>query len=811
MKERRSEILGTMLLGFLLLLAAGCSTPSINTTPDKDNAVPTDVCTGDACSATADTIGDVKIEEMLPEDNKVPEVKDCAQCTTGTIKCDGSDGYFVCEDDDGCMQWAGKSTACGEQAHCVCEDEGGECEVKAGEECLCVADCEDKDCGNDGCGGSCGECEEGSACHPFNFVCEEISCSECESFCQQGDAECNGEEVSYCINVNADKPGCVECWLFDAVSEPCPSGQTCDSDAGACVCGGGVEACSDECCETVDHVCNVTDDCCLPDCEGKDCGSDGCGGSCGTCTDGTYCNDNACEDVCLSDDKCDKADKHICAGSDGFTVCEVICDACGEGGGICLQESEKVACADNEECQGGECVCIPSCEGKVCGSDGCEGSCGDCDTDNFEACIEGECKCDCEGQPTGAMCDLDTETEYASNCLATCAGATNLQKGPCPTCQDECTENEKAPMDICGFDMATYPNFCELKCLIGGVNCTSLNNCAEVLYPGACKPDCCEDQGCPGDYNPLCGSDGVTYCNKCALQVCGADANAEISCVGECLNPVACPDCADECEPACGLHDGKKKSFGNSCIMECQGGELLWEGECCLQCNEVEEWVCAAEGDTFKAHINDCFQNCQAPEQASLYEIPLLPNGDVWIGLCEDCKCDISVSEPVCGDDYFTYANSCALECAADSNPDNPPVGKVPICETECFTDECPCPPDTAGLPIPGQVGGDGIRGVCGADGNTYGNQCHAAMYGTFVVSQSWCGTCAAVCSDDAYLPVCCAGVTYANSCIADKCNDEINSGNDCLKGKCCIGNEDCDDANVDTVDTCNNGVCENI
>jgi hypothetical protein len=60
-------------------------------------------------------------------------------------------------------------------------------------------------------------------------------------------------------------------------------------------------------------------------------------------------------------------------------------------------------------------------------------------------------------------------------------------------------------------------------------------------------------------------------------------------------------------------------------------------------------------------------------------------------------------------------------------------------------------------------------------------------------------------------LPVCCAGVTYPNACIADKCNDEINPAEVCFKGKCCAENADCDDDNADTVDTCNNGVCENI
>ncbi len=810
MKKSRLKVLFTTLLGCIVLVALGCSTPSINTPEEDTKKPPEDACTGDGCAVTTDIAqgdGVVDPEDVKEEDEKGTDTVQCVTCPADTIKCEGADAYYVCV--DGC--WAEDSTDCGAQSTCVCGEDGAECGVDEGDECTCQPDCEDKVCGNDGCGGSCGACEEGWDCNELSFECVEISCSECESFCQDGDMECNGEEVSHCVNVNADKPGCVECWLFDDISEPCPGGQTCDSDVSACICSGGVAACGDECCDTVDYVCNAANECCEPQCEGKECGSDNCGGSCGSCDDGLYCNDNACEEVCL--DTCNEKDKKSCTGANAYTICEQICDTCGEGEGICLQSSDVINCGENEECQGGECVCIPDCSGKVCGSDGCEGSCGECDGDNFEKCSDdgSSCFCDCEGQPTGTMCDLATETEYASNCLGTCAGATELEKGPCPTCQDECTEQELNPMDICASDMTTFPNFCELKCQIGGPDCTALNNCPQVKYPGACKPDCCEDQGCSSDFNPLCGTDGVTYCNKCALQECGGDAGAEISCVGQCLDAVACPDCDDVCEPVCGLHNGDKKNYGSTCMMECEASELLWDGECCLHCDEFEQWVCAADGDLFKAHINDCFQNCQAPEQIALYEIPLLPNGDVWFDLCEDCKCDISDSEPVCGDDYFNYSSLCALECAANSNPENPPVGSVPICEGECFTDECPCPPETSGLPVAGQLGGDGIRGVCGADGNTYGNECHAAQYGTFVVSESWCASCAPLCEQDEYLPVCCAGVTYPNTCVADKCNDEIDPGVVCFKGMCCVEDGDCDDGNADTDDTCNNGVCENI
>ena len=86
--------------------------------------------------------------------------------------------------------------------------------------------CTGKNCGDDGCGGSCGICEEGSICN--NGVCCTPNCS--GKSC--GDNGCGGS------------------------CGTCPNGVTCNN---------GI--------------------CCNKNCAGKKCGDDGCGGSCGTCTD----------------------------------------------------------------------------------------------------------------------------------------------------------------------------------------------------------------------------------------------------------------------------------------------------------------------------------------------------------------------------------------------------------------------------------------------------------------------------------------------------------------------------------------------
>ena len=94
----------------------------------------------------------------------------------------------------------------------------------------CQPDCVGKTCGDDGCGGSCGVCED-------IYLCQ-------APVCQNG----------VCIYANK------------ANEMPCGDGMWCMN--GECVC--------------------------QPDCVGKTCGDDGCGGSCGVCDPIYTCVDGSC-------------------------------------------------------------------------------------------------------------------------------------------------------------------------------------------------------------------------------------------------------------------------------------------------------------------------------------------------------------------------------------------------------------------------------------------------------------------------------------------------------------------------------------
>ncbi|MGB0591738.1 MAG: DUF1566 domain-containing protein [Myxococcota bacterium] len=105
-------------------------------------------------------------------------------------------------------------------------------------------------CGDDGCGGSCGECDGGANCVTSQCLCTT------ETDTTTG---CHQDQV----------------WLFDSCGTPYYITNSC---------GFGCEngACLD----------------CVPECDGKACGDDGCGGNCGTCSGSENCDDGACVASC---------------------------------------------------------------------------------------------------------------------------------------------------------------------------------------------------------------------------------------------------------------------------------------------------------------------------------------------------------------------------------------------------------------------------------------------------------------------------------------------------------------------------------
>ena len=136
--------------------------------------------------------------------------------------------------------------------------------------------CTGKDCGDDGCGNSCGTCLEGQTCD--SGLCTGSACG-CEGI------ECGPDACGTTCGT-------------------CELGQTCD--AGQCIgtpCSCDTKQCGDDGCGNSCGTCPDGETCsdaglCEPECscDGKQCGDDGCGTLCGVCGDGTNCEDNQCVD-----------------------------------------------------------------------------------------------------------------------------------------------------------------------------------------------------------------------------------------------------------------------------------------------------------------------------------------------------------------------------------------------------------------------------------------------------------------------------------------------------------------------------------
>lgn len=461
-------------------------------------------------------------------------------CSSGNVVCgDGTverDGYCVLELEcgEGAVARDGECVSvgfacvpqCGDEV--VCGDDGcggscGECSEEApfclAGECVaeCTPRCDGRSCGGDGCGGSCGECSDGTSCASATGLCvpSEWTCSPsdfndgsfCDCECGTADPDCatEGASVRGCEMILATCNASNECvGGFDPAEWICPPETL--ADGGRCNCGCGIPDpdCQDAANTVigcVSGICNEDGTCaeCTPSCDGNACGDDGCGGSCGEC--------------------------------------------------------ESV---DAPFCREGQCVaeCVPDCEGKTCSDDGCNGVCGMCDsglTCQFGACSPPPPSLSCDGfcgerAPGGCSC--------AASCreAGDCCGDVLEQCGCQPDCQGKTCGD-----DGCGGTCGS--------CLDGEL-CDDAQQCVDDL----CEPDPCNGNGtcdptdgscsCLPKYSGVacdeCGAGRVGYPN-CTESMCdGLSCNGNGTCDPvdgscECLDGFAGADC-DQCAPGKGTY-----------------------------------------------------------------------------------------------------------------------------------------------------------------------------------------------------------------------------------------------------------------
>jgi len=362
----------------------------------------------------------------------------------------------------------------------------------------CTPDCAGKECGSDGCGGSCGTCAGDEICSQTGLC---VPDDECGDVTYAG--YCDGNTLVWCEDGKLYSADCalygdyVCQWVPENEGSYCVYQPPCEPDCGGKECGS--DGCGGSCgscaagltCQ--DGVC--TEGPCEPDCTGKQCGPDGCGGSCGACAAGLTCQDGVCtEEPCKPD----------CTGKQCGP------DGCGGSCG---------ACAEGLTCQGGTCTdqCTPDCVGRACGPDGCGGSCGDC--------------------PKDWSCDED-----AGACV----------KDPADDCGNIPSTGTCMPGQILAVCVSNQ--VVETDCTLTGELCSWVQEEGIYSCVAPCTPDCdgreCGSDGCDG----LCGDcpDG----QSCAAGACvdpgdedvtgGEDAGVEV------LTGASSSGCAVSARPAAG-------------------------------------------------------------------------------------------------------------------------------------------------------------------------------------------------------------------------------------------------------------------
>ena len=369
-------------------------------------------------------------------------------------------------------------------------------------------------------------------------------------------------------------------------------------------------------------------------------------------------------DTDVSDQICNPGSPDECDCADGVTTGTKTCNAAGLGWSACMncipEQDIKVQpdvadvkdpmvcdppCGEGLECQEGKCVCIPQCENKDCGDDGCGATCGDC-KQGFSCDDKNKCV-----PPTGDC--------YLKACMIDdhCKG--------CPNALNKCWADEHKCVECVPGSNTGCPE--GLKCSLSG-KCTA-KTCAT------------DAQGEP-TIECLLDSD----CEACSPkhQTCDVSTNKCVQCVGfadpSCLDSQYCVEgkCEPKCPSSCDLdNDCQFCQFGAT------GGEAAKPAKACNnhKCSECSAtWPCSADKvclpngvcyppcglpgpvqGTCDTH-EDCYY-CGDPKNPGAYECKKPVNDPNGHGTCfppaEGCE-DLGAGVAVLPEPYDQYTELCS-------------------------------------------------------------------------------------------------------------------------------------------------------
>ncbi|GFS87145.1 hypothetical protein NPIL_582581 [Nephila pilipes] len=270
---------------------------------------------------------------------------------------------------------------------------------------------------------------------------------------------------------------------------------------------------------------------------------------------------------------------------------------------------------------------------------------------------------------------------YTGECSSGANPCDSLQCGPYQNCDIDllgiatCQCDvvcEKAVRLVCGSDEQTYLNECEMR----KQGCLQKKS-IKLAYRGECgeRGPCfhyhcdfgalcvlkggiptCECPTCTEEFEPVCGTDGISYTNNCKLRREACEQKTEIA--------VAYSGLCTGCE-------NKRCEYYAVCESDGRG-----KGKCVCPktCIKVESLVCGTDEITY---LNECEMRVEACRKAQYVMVVSKGPCDLcqhvhckYGARCEEGKCVCptecpKVSETVCANDGVTYRNECEMRHAA--------------------------------------------------------------------------------------------------------------------------------------------------
>lgn len=330
-------------------------------------------------------------------------------------------------------------------------------------------------------------------------------------------------------------------------------------------------------------------------------------------------------------------------------------------------------------------------------------------------------------------------------------------------------------MPVCGCDGVTYSNACEA--IRAGVQVDHAGECVQLcdgflglpcddgefcLHPygtcngadvqGVCVP---VPNACPDVWMPVCGCDGQTYSNECEAVA----AQVQIAHQGECEPPfcdgfagIPC-DNGEFCLHPYGTCDWA--DVQGMCVPIPQGCPDVWIPVCGCDGNTYSNECDAIAAQVQIAHPGECAQVC-----GGFLGIPCHPGEFCKLPIGQ-CCCD---HQGVC----VTIPNAC-------------PENYDPVCGCDGVTYTNECHADAASVSIdhhgPCHQLCDGFAGIPCDPGefcqHPFGTCNGADVQGECVPVPNAC--------PDVWMPVCgCDGVTYGNLCEAQMAQVQVDHPGEC-------------------------------